>query len=214
MTVSVRAWYLRLLLLFGFLATPALVGLALVADDAISVALGQKWMPAVLPVQIMSLAGVFMVLGSSIEVVYNALGRPDINFQFTAISVLVYPPLFYVFGRYFEITGVALVWAVCYPIMVLLLIGATRSITGISVRDIINSQTPICISVAFMAVVVLATHYLCEHVPVPARLGISIVTGILSYVAAIRVFAWESVMGNLKLLWHELRAPVIDPSSS
>ena len=114
----VRAWYLRLAILFGFLATPALVGLALVAQDAILVVLGAKWLPAVLPLQIMSLAGVVMVLGSSIDVLYNALGRPDINFRFTALSVVVYPPLFYLCGRYWGLTGVALVWAICYPIMV------------------------------------------------------------------------------------------------
>ena len=135
----VRDWYLRLSILFGVLATPALVGLALVANDAILVALGQKWTPAVLPVQIMSLAGVFMVLGSSIDVLYIARGRPDINFRFTAISLVVYPPLFYLSGRNFGLTGVTLVWAVFYPIMVLLLIGVTRSITGISVREILSS---------------------------------------------------------------------------
>ena len=40
----------------------------------------------------------------------------------------------------FGLTGVAMVWAICYPIMVLLFIGSTRSITGISVRDVIGSQ--------------------------------------------------------------------------
>src|SRR5205823_3370345 len=147
----VRAWYLRLSILFAFLATPALVGLALVAKDAILVVLGEKWAPAVLPVQIMSLAGVFMVLGSSIDVVYNALGRPDINFRFTALCVVVYPPLFYLSGLYWGLNGVALVWAICYPIMLLLLIRATRSVTGVGVRDLIDSQLPIWLAVLLMA---------------------------------------------------------------
>jgi teichuronic acid exporter len=203
----VRAWYLRLSILFGFAAVPALVGLALVANDAILVALGQKWTPAVLPVQIMSLAGVFMVLGSSIDVLYIARGRPDINFWFTAISVVVYPPLFYFCGLYFGITGVAMVWAVLYPIMVLLLIAATRSITGISVRDVLGCQVRIWVSVLFMALVVLATRSICQDVRVVSmRLGITVLAGVLGYVAAIRVFAWESVMGNVKPLWRELRS--------
>lgn len=167
-----------------------------------------------LPVQIMSLAGVFMVLGSSIEVVYNALGRPDINFRFSAISVVVYPPLFYLSGRLFGVTGVALVWAVCYPLMVLLLIRATQSITGISVRDVIKSQTCTCVSVVFMALVVLATRYFCQNVPVRIRLEISILAGVIGYIAAIRVLAWESAIGNFKLVWRELRGREVAPKSS
>lgn len=211
----VRDWYLRLSILFGFLATPALVGLALVANDAILVALGQKWIPAVLPVQIMSIAGVFMVLGSSIDVLYISRGRPDINFKFTAISVVIYPPLFYLCGRNFGLTGVTLVWAVLYPIMVLLLITATRSITRISVRDVINCQGRIWVSVFCMALVVLATRFICHDIHVVSvRLAISILAGVLGYMAAIRLFAWESVMGNVQLLWRELRslAVVLDAS--
>jgi PST family polysaccharide transporter len=203
----VREWYLRLAVLFGFLATPALVGLALVANDAILVVLGAKWTPAVLPVQIMSLAGLFMVLGSSIDVLYAALGRPDVNFRFTAISAIVFSVLFYLSGRAFGLTGVALVWAVCYPTAVLWLIGATRSITGIGVRDVIRSQVRVWASVLFMALVVLATRYVFQNVRVvPVRLGISILAGVLSYATAIRVLAWETVMGNVRLLRRELRS--------
>ena len=34
---------------------------------------------------------------------------------------------------------------------------------------------------------------------VPVRLGISILAGVLSYAAAIRLLAWESVMGNVRV---------------
>lgn len=201
-----RDWFLRLAVMFGFLATPALVGLALVAEDAILVVLGAKWLPAVVPLQIMSLAGVIMVLGSSVEVIYNATGRPDINFRFTALSVAVYPPLFYWCGSRWGITGVAMVWAICYPIMVLGLIARTRSITGIGVRDVVSSQLPIWASAALMALVVLVTGRLLRDVGgVPVRLGLSIAAGTLSYAAAIRLLCWESVMGNIRLTWDELK---------
>ncbi len=202
----IRDWYLRLCILFGFVATPTLVGLALAADDAVRVVLGEKWLPAVLPLQIMSLAGVIMILGSSIDVVFNALGRPDVNFRFTALSVVIYPPLFYFFGRLWGVVGVASVWAICYPIMVLLLIATTRSITGVSARDVLNSQLPLWASAAFMALVVAATGYRLRFLPVgTVRLGILIAAGALSYAAAIRVLAWESVMTNVRLMWRELK---------
>jgi teichuronic acid exporter len=202
----VRDWYLRLAVLFGFVATPVLVGLAVVAQDAVLLVLGEKWLPAVRPMQAMSVAGVVMMLGSSIDVLFNAMGRPDVNFKFTAFSLLVYPPLFYVCGLYWGVIGVAMVWAIFYPIMVLLLIGMTRSITGIGVRDVVSSQFPLWTSALFMALVVVAVEYSSQGVrAVAARLAISVAAGVLSYAAAIRVLAWESVMGNLRLAWSELR---------
>ena len=42
---------------------------------------------------------------------------------------------------------------------------------------------------------------------VPVRLGISNVAGVLSYAAAIRLLAWDSVMGNVRLMWRELEKP-------
>jgi len=210
----VRTWFLRLLTLLGLVATPALVGLALVANDAIHLVLGPKWIPAVLPFQIMSLAGVLMVLGSSVDVLYNAVGRPDINFRFTAISAVVYPVLFYVCGRQGGVVGVALVWAICYPIMVLVQIGSTRSITGISVRNLIHSQLPIWASVLFMALVVLAVRQVFHAEMVAVRLGMAILAGVLGYVGAIRILAWKSVMGNVRLLWQELRHRDVNPGAA
>jgi len=181
-----------------------------VADDAILVVLGAKWGPAVLPLRIMSLAGIMMVLGNTIEILFNAVGRPDVNFRFTAISVAVFAPLFYLSAYWLGITGVALVWLICYPIMILFLFGSTRSITGIGVRDIIDSQLPIWASVVFMGLLVLATRYfLRDFRAVPVRLGISILVGACGYAAAIRVLAWESVMGNVRLTWRELRSPKV-----
>ena len=157
------------------------MGLALVAQDAILVVLGAKWLPTVLPLQIMSSAGVVMVLGSSIDVLHNALGCPDIQFRFTALSVMIYPPLFYLCGHSWGLNGVAMVWAICYPIMVLSLIGTTRSTTGVSVGDVLSSQLPLWASALFMALVVMATGYVLRDLRVvPVRLGISIVAGVLS----------------------------------
>ncbi len=202
----IRSWFLRLSLLLGFLGTPALVGLALVAEDAIRVVLGAKWAPAILPLQIMSLAGVFMVIGGAIDGLFNSLGRPDINFRFTIVSVLIYPILFYVMGRTYGVTGVALVWALLYPVMVTILITRTGSITGISIRDILKTQAPVWAAVLIMCLAVLVTQwFLRGSQPSSLRLAISVFSGVLGYGMGIWLFAWRSVAGSLNLLWGELR---------
>jgi len=202
----VRSWFLRLSVLLGFLGTPALVGLALVAEDAILVVLGAKWAPAILPLQIMSLAGVFMVIGGAIDGLFSSLGRPDINFRFTIVSVLIYPILFYVMGRTYGVPGVALVWALVYPLMVTILISLTGSITGISIGDILKSQAPVWAAVLIMSLAVLLTQwFLRGSQPSLLRLTLSIFSGVSGYTLGIWLFAWRSLAGTLNLMWCELR---------
>src|SRR5262249_38681599 len=90
----VRDWYLRLTVLLMFFSMPTLIGMALVAPDAFAVVLGERWVPAVLPFQLLSGAGLLMVLSHSLPPVFNALGRPDINMKYTLVCTLLFPACF------------------------------------------------------------------------------------------------------------------------
>src|SRR5207253_6738045 len=73
-------WFVRLLVLIGFIGMPVTVGMALVAEDGIIVVLGEKWRLAVLPFQLLCVSGLFRVYSAMFPMLFNALGRPDLNF--------------------------------------------------------------------------------------------------------------------------------------
>jgi O-antigen/teichoic acid export membrane protein len=199
-----RNWFFRLTILIGALGTPALVGVALVANDAVPMILGQKWTPAVLPLQIMCAAGVSMMIGGTFDALFSALGRPDVLFRYYLACLLVFPPCFYLAGSFYGVPGVALAWSLVCPLMVFSLIALARPITGFGPGDLLKGQLPIWIANLFMILIVLGIQYTFTgpDLMLP-RLVLSIVAGTIAYVLAIWALARDSVAGNMKLLWRE-----------
>ena len=191
-------------MLIGSLGTPALFGVALVAPDAFPLMLGHKWLPSVVPIQIMCVAGVFMMIGGTFDGLFNALGRPEILFRYYLACFLIFPPCFYLGGSLYGLAGVALVWSVVCPVMVVTLIATTRPITGFGIADLLRGQLPIWAATLFMVLIVLGVQsVLSRPDQVLPRLVLSIVSGIIAYALAVSALAWDSVMGNVKLLWRE-----------
>jgi PST family polysaccharide transporter len=177
-----RDWFLRLSVLLGLLGMPALVGMALVAPDAFALVLGERWLPAVLPFQLLSLVGVLMVYSHALSPLFNALGRPDVNLRYTAVCTLLFPLAFLVGGRLGGVDGVCLAWLVLYPLLVGLLVGLTRRITGVGLLDLARAQAPVAGAVLLMASCVVVTRRALNDDRLPEgwawlRLVLSIVVG-------------------------------------
>ncbi len=131
--VRLHDWFVRLLVLVGFIGMPVIVGMALAAPDGLVIVSGDKWADAVLPFQILSLSGLFRIYSGMFPMVFNAMGRPDLNFKMSLVCVLVFPVCYYVGGHLgFDqggqegaMLGICLVWMLCFPIVALGLIHLT-----------------------------------------------------------------------------------------
>jgi O-antigen/teichoic acid export membrane protein len=201
------SWFSRLLVLIGSVGTPALVGVALVAPDAFPLVLGQKWAPAVLPLQIMCIAGISLMIGGTFDALFNALGRPDILFRYYLACLLIYPPCFYLVGGRWGVPGVALVWSLVCPVMVTSMIVLTRPITRFGLGELLRGQIPIWAANLFMVLIVLGVQSVASGPGlILPRLVLSIVAGAVAYGLATRALAWDSVMGSIRLLWREYAA--------
>jgi O-antigen/teichoic acid export membrane protein len=210
-----RDWFLRLSVLLGFLGMPALVGMALVAPDAFALVLGRRWLPAVLPFQLLSLVGVLMVYSHALPPLLNALGRPDVNLRYTAACTVLFPLAFVVGGWLGGVTGVCLAWLVLYPVLVGLLVGLTRRVTGVGLLALARPQLPLVGAVAFMTVCVLAVRWVLgdDHLPgdFPAtawawlRLLASVVVGGAAYAGVLLTLARRTVLADLLALVRKLR---------
>ncbi len=199
-----RDWYLRLTGLLGFFGLPVLVGMVLVADDAFLVVFGTQWTPAVLPFQLLSGAGLVMLLSASLPPLLNALGRPDLNLKYTALCTLVFPACFVPAGLAYGLIGICVVWVVVYPLMVAGLFTWTKPLTGVGLTRLLRVQAPMLGAGAFMTLVVLAVRWGLEVEP-PLRLGLSVVAGALAYAGWMVFLARRTVLADLRALWCELR---------
>jgi O-antigen/teichoic acid export membrane protein len=201
-----RDWYLRLTVLLGFLGMPALAGMALVAEDAFAVLLGERWLPAVPAFRWLSVVGILMVYGATLPPLLNARGRPDVVLRYTAACAVLYPCGFLVGARLGGVTGVCIAWLVLYPLVVSALFLLTRSLTGVGLGDLVRAQLPVVAAVLFMAVVVLLLRgALPEACPPWQRLLAAVVAGAAAYAGALFALARRTVLADLSVLARELR---------
>lgn len=202
---TLRSWYLKVTFLLGLPAVPAMLGLALVADDAVLVILGAKWLPAVLPLRLLSVVGVLMVFGASLPPLLNAVGRPDVNLKYTVACNVVYPVSFYLLGRPYGVAGVCTAWLILYPVVLVTYCGLTRRITQIGPLDLLRTQRDALGSSLLMTIVVLATRHALHDARPGLRLCLAIGAGVLTYAAGLYLLARGAILANLRSIRTGLR---------
>jgi O-antigen/teichoic acid export membrane protein len=184
---------------------PVLVGMALVADDGFAVVLGEKWQAAVLPFRLLTVAGVTMVVATTLAPLFNAVGRPDLSLKYTAVCAAVFPALFYLLGSKYGLVGVCLGWML-YPVVVGALVSMTRGVTGVGLGDLLRVLASVFAAIGVMAAVVLSAAWCLSGLSSAAlRLIVLISLGAITYAAAIWILARNTVLADVRTLWRELR---------
>lgn len=209
--LKMRAWYLRTTALLGALGLPAFAGMALVAEDAVMVVLGDKWRPAVLSVRLLSFAGAVMFFNCTLHPLLNALGRPDIPARYNIACAVVMPACFAILGSKYGLLGICAAWVVIYPVLTAALVFLSRRVTGFGLADLALSLTPVLGAVALMALAVLAaTRSVPAGTPGALRLGLGVAVGVVAYGGALVLLARGTVLRDYGLLIRELRGPRVE----
>jgi O-antigen/teichoic acid export membrane protein len=104
--------FLRMIGLLGFITFPLIIALILASEGIIGIIYGDKWTDAILPFQILCIFALSRSINSPTSALFNAKGRPDINFKFA----LYFTPIFFLsvyLGSLKGVTGVAIATTVC-----------------------------------------------------------------------------------------------------
>ncbi|MBD3296782.1 MAG: oligosaccharide flippase family protein [Candidatus Omnitrophica bacterium] len=85
------AAYLEVFSLNAFFSLMVFSGLVLFAGDFTRIFLGDKWLPAVAPLRVLAVAGLFRSMASATGVVFHSMGKPRIDtfWQSVRLAVLV-----------------------------------------------------------------------------------------------------------------------------
>lgn len=132
---------------------PVCIGLALIAKDLVLLVMGERWTPAIVPMQILAIVATYRSIHPLIAQVLMALRQSRRTMNNTLITVLTLPVGFYFASRW-GITGVAVVWLVLYPMLVIPLSVRTFRIIGLPIRAYLGSLWAATSSCAVMAAAV------------------------------------------------------------
>ncbi len=186
----------------AFITFPASVGMALIADDFILVALGAQWQPAILPLRLLALSAALRSVSALLPQVAVSTGHAKRNMQLTILATLILPFLFYVGSRW-GTAGVAAAWVVGHPLFVLpLFLLYALHLTGLSLAAYLRVLWPAAGATAVMAAAVLTLRWLTRDAwPVSVRLGSQVLLGAAVYSAVVFTTRRE----RLRALWGLFR---------
>ena len=185
-----RASFLRLVRLVTCVTLPLCVGLGLVANDLIQVALGDKW-AAVVP-----LFQVFCIyaLTHSVEVllppVLFARYRSGFMLKWTMALLIVMPAPFVAGGQWNGAMGVALALVLIYPIAMGWMAREALKELNLSPKALLRQLSPVAIPSVLMAIAVTSVQWGLPangFGPHLARLMGAASVGIIVYVGAVLI---------------------------
>lgn len=102
-----RDEFLRVIGMIALFIFPVAIGLASVAEPAVALLLGNKWLEAIPLVQIMSLYGLVNALQSNFGLVLVSLGKPRVVTLIAGVSLVLFLPSMVLMSRQFGVVAAA-----------------------------------------------------------------------------------------------------------
>lgn len=198
--VRLRRGFEKVMFSMSVLVFPVFMGLCVTAEPFIQVVFGEKWLPSVLPLQILCVAGIVRLELQVISSILNATGQVASEVARRGIGLIFLATGCYV-GSFWGINGVAIAVVVTGIGMALSIIARLLSHLAMSWRDFLSPQIPAFNAGVFMVTCVFAIKWLIESgdPPVPdfAVLLACVGTGVLSYVGFFVLFS-RSTLQNFR----------------
>jgi O-antigen/teichoic acid export membrane protein len=194
-----KVGYVESLDVISMASFPLYFGLIIVAPEFVSIVLGDKWMPAVLALQILCIFGLMRTLAEPAGNVLLAIGKSKVlsftNFlNFVILIIFIYPATLW-----FGMEGVALLIVIMYfTHMVLLWWFITKNL-DVTLSEIAGSFKVPLLSALVMALIALVVKMVLGFGLLPFLAAI--IVGAVVYFAVIYTFAGEKV----RFYWREIR---------
>ena len=172
--------YLRFIATFTF---PVSAGLAFIAPVFIPIFLSEKWMPAVVPTALISVALCITGLGYVPGILYKAISRPDILNKLAILKMPIAVGILWYATRW-DIVGVAAAQIVIAVISVSMDLLVANRVMNYSTGDLFSAVSPAFTSTLCMTAVLLLIRVLIPDAGW-MQLILMVLGGVLTYCAAI-----------------------------
>ena len=177
---------IRTVELVCLISFPLSWGLATTAQDFIPLLLGEKWIAATLPLQLLAVITPLRIVSSLTSTIAIGTGMPRLDLLNTLTSVLLMIPAFIVGAIYFGIEGLAYAWVMVYPISFGIALKRVSTRLGVTTKSILAAMLPSLLSGLAM---VIATQGFRNIAAIPKSVSLvgQIFIGILVFATAISI---------------------------
>jgi O-antigen/teichoic acid export membrane protein len=168
---------IRLMSLFAF---SVFWGIAAVAPEIVSVLLGAKWAPAILPLQLLALVMPVRMIGQLMPPTLQGVGKEKLVVHNQLLACAVMTAAFLV-GVQFGIIGLSYAWVAAFPVVFLANLATWPSVLGLRAGQLLGAMIRPAIAGAGMFAAVAAVRALAITGG-PYALPLLILAGAASYV--------------------------------
>lgn len=197
---SVRFYLRKAIRLMSVFAFPVFFGISCVASNAVVVLLGDKWIGAILPLQILAVIMPIRMISTIVPPVLWGLGDPKISAGNFAIAAAIMVPAFLV-GAQGGPVGLAISWAAAYPIVFVITIYRVAKVVGSRLRDLLGEMVkPILCATGMYASVVVSEPVLVDSAGTFVTLLQQIIVGAVAYASLIYIIHRQVVSEVLDLV--------------
>jgi O-antigen/teichoic acid export membrane protein len=198
----VRRYYLIITEILSLAVMPMMLGLTIVAPQAVILILGPKWVAATRPLQWLGLFMIVRVLGVLAEQVLVSQRLTRFTMRMSILSFVVMPTAFFFAARLAGPNGVAAAWITFSPLTVVpLLIILIRQIK-LSYGDYAMSLIPAAAGSGVMCLALLALRgWIPATLSVSTNLLLQVATGGVVYISFLLLFFRSTVLRYVNFLW-------------
>ncbi len=187
----------------AMLIFPMMAGMALVAEDFIMVAYGEKWMPILLPMRLFCLLGMVQLFTQPLYPLCNAIGKPQLPFRWSLVYLPVNVATIYAGVKLAGMTGVV-AGRIVLPVFMIATVGReVMNCIDLPWRRIFRASLPALLGCGAMAAAVYAFWRFDLHLadaPI-VHLVTEVAVGAVVYVVFMALF----FRGELMELVNQLR---------
>ena len=183
-----RAVFLTTIRRIAFLSIPIAIGILIAAEPLVVGIFGERWSPAVVPLQVLAVFGMSRTLAGATSAVFQASGRPQLNTQLGLWHSVVLFSSLYLLARPYGIRGVA--WAEVAASVATMLpcyFFALR-ILGLPLRELLRELARPAAASAAVALALLATRMTVASLEPIEQFGILVAVGVAVYGGALLTF--------------------------
>jgi PST family polysaccharide transporter len=175
---------------------PLFCGLALVADLAVPLVLGEKWHGAIAPMRFLAAAGFFFCMVSIMATTLMGLGKSALRLRLSVVLGVLTIGTVAVTVR-FGLEVVSASVAAAMALVCALYVYVLARDLQMSRRKLALSFAPAALACGVMAVVVIAARRAFEHALPVAELGLMVLLGGAAYVAVLWAVARRNLMEDV-----------------
>lgn len=196
-TEARQSVFLQLTNLTALVALPGFVGLALIANEVVSLVLPRDYAPVAGPLAVLCLLGVFVPLTNPRNLLFTALRRFNYLIWFSVLDLVATALSMAIMARFGPVIMLCS-GAFTSIIMIMFALPLILKDLKLPPTDVASHLLPPYVAVAAMAGCVIAVGPLLEGLPVIEALLIKIAIGVVAYSGVLMTFFRASVMQALR----------------